>query len=312
MIHRRLFRLAEILPRSPMSMMKDHSEIRISIERKMRKIIMINSVVKIINRRSIRVTGMNSHQTITIKMMVRKMENTMRRTNMGMSRRISSLRLLYNLRKLMKWLLLLLLEDNKPIEIFSKGWTIPRLRINLKKISILRLITKKITHQKQISTSISSSIKNITQLHKPRDNLKYSLLPEVHQWHNQHCLLHHWLNRYRESLKLCPLVIYLTRFLRELVLTNREKNIQQTLRKMTRRLNLTKLWSRVTCKNWTKGSPTIETSWLKMRSSKRSLWMPSPIHQMIKCRSILRIFSRWLVSLTWGRANEFIVLQINI
>jgi hypothetical protein len=82
--------------------MKDHSEIRISIERKTRKIIMINSVVKIINRRSIRVTGMNSHQTITIKMMVRKMGNTMRRTNMGMSRRISSLRLLFNLRKLMK------------------------------------------------------------------------------------------------------------------------------------------------------------------------------------------------------------------
>lgn len=85
-----------------MSMMKDHSEIRISIEWKMRKIIMINSVVKIINRRSIRVTGMNSRQTTTIEMMARKMENTMRRTNMGMSRRISSLRLLYNLRKLMK------------------------------------------------------------------------------------------------------------------------------------------------------------------------------------------------------------------
>lgn len=85
-----------------MSMMKDHSEIRISIERKTRKIKMINSVVKIINRRSIRVTGMNSRQTTTIEMMARKMGNTMRRTNMGMSRRISSLRLLFNLRKLMK------------------------------------------------------------------------------------------------------------------------------------------------------------------------------------------------------------------
>jgi hypothetical protein len=61
----------------------------------------------------------NRQQTITIKMMVRMRETTMRRINMGMSR--DSRRLLYNLRKLMKGLLLLLLEDSKPIEISTIG-----------------------------------------------------------------------------------------------------------------------------------------------------------------------------------------------
>jgi hypothetical protein len=117
MIHRQLFRLEEILLRSTTSLMKDHSEIRmvaIAINLEEGKIIKIK-----MNRSSIRVMGKNSHQTITIKMMVRMRGNTMKRINTVMSR--VSRRLLYNLIKLMKGLLLLLLEDRKRIEISTIG-----------------------------------------------------------------------------------------------------------------------------------------------------------------------------------------------
>ena len=117
MIHRQLFRLEEILLRSTTSMMKDHSEIRmvaIAINLEEGKIIKIK-----MNRSSIRVMGKNRHQTITIKMMVRMRGNTMKRINTVMSR--DSRRLLYNLIKLMKGLLLLLLEDRKRIEISTIG-----------------------------------------------------------------------------------------------------------------------------------------------------------------------------------------------
>jgi hypothetical protein len=74
-------------------MMKDHLEIRmVSTE-----VPMVGKIKT--NRSSIRVMGRNKYQTITIKMMVRMRENTMRKINMGMSR--SSLRLRYNLRKLL-------------------------------------------------------------------------------------------------------------------------------------------------------------------------------------------------------------------
>jgi hypothetical protein len=79
-------------------MMRDHSEIR------MLAIISTGegtAAGKIkMNRSSIRVTGKNRRQIITIKMMGRVRGNTMRRTHMGMSR--NSLRLLYNLKKLLK------------------------------------------------------------------------------------------------------------------------------------------------------------------------------------------------------------------
>ena len=116
MIHRQPFLSVEILLRSTTSMMRDHSEIRMLaiISTEVR-----TAVGKIkIKRSSIRVTGRNRRQTITIKMMGRVRGNTMRRTHMGMSR--SSLRLPYNLRKLLKLILLLLLGDNKLIEIFTK------------------------------------------------------------------------------------------------------------------------------------------------------------------------------------------------
>lgn len=93
MIHRQPFLSVEILLRSTTTMMKDHSEIRmVSTE-----VPMVGKIKT--NRSSIRVMGRNKYQTITIKMMVRMRENTMRKINMGMSR--SSLRLLYNLRKLL-------------------------------------------------------------------------------------------------------------------------------------------------------------------------------------------------------------------
>ena len=61
----------------------------------------VRTVGKIkMNRSSIRVMERNRLQIITIKMMGRVRGNTMKRTHMGMSR--SSLRLLYNLKKLLK------------------------------------------------------------------------------------------------------------------------------------------------------------------------------------------------------------------
>jgi hypothetical protein len=97
MIHRLPFLSVEIQLRSPTTMMRDHSEIRMVAIISTEEGMMTKNKT---SRSSIKFMVRNRRQTITIKMMVRRRGNTMRRISMGMSR--NRLKLQFNLRKLLK------------------------------------------------------------------------------------------------------------------------------------------------------------------------------------------------------------------